>query len=154
MNPELDTNTQIDQPAILERAGFGDRFFAAFVDGIILNLTMRLVVLFLIPIVIKDQYYGNILSVSVTVLAVLIYYAILPSKRNGQTYGKKWNNIKVVDLDGNDLSMGHFVVREFVARVIPVLIGYWWDLTYLLALTNEKRALHDIITRTQVVKVK
>jgi len=88
-----------------------------------------------------------------------MYYAY---KNKGQTLGKKWNKIRIVRLDGNNLSFGHFVIREGVKLgmliVAPILFGYLgvliWLSTYLLALTKNRRALHDIIAGTQVIKVK
>ena len=88
------------------------------------------------------------------------YFAGYAYKKGGQTFGKRWNKIKVADSNGDNLSITHFIVREFIARGIPIvgvlLVGNWsnlWILTYFLALTKDRRALHDIIAGTQVIRV-
>ncbi len=144
----------------VERAKFGDRFFAAFVDNIIIRIPLRIAFVFLLPQW-SNPYFGLFFTVCVELIVVLAYFAVFAYSRKGQTWGKRWNKIKVVDLEGNDLTLGHFIVREFVARGIPVaasiffgLYANLWLLTYLFALTKDRRALHDIIAGTQVIKVK
>lgn len=63
-----------------------------------------------------------------------------------------------MDLAGKDLTFYRFIVRELIARGLPIIgfyfygyISYIWYFTYLLALTKERRALHDIIAGTQIV---
>jgi len=141
--------------APIERAKFSDRFFAAFVDNIIIVVPYRLIGLF------GMAYHPLVFGLIIPLLLTLAYYAIFAQKNNGQTLGKKWNRIKVVDSNGNDLTMVHFLVRECIARgIIFVLIlfigmySYLWYLTFLFALSNERLALHDIIARTQVIKLR
>ena len=152
-------NVVVEQTIRVERAKFGDRFFAAIVDNIIVKIPLTVVFMFLIPLW-ANPYFGLFFAVCVELAVTLLYFAVFAQRRGGQTWGKRWNKIMVTDLEGTGLTLGHFIVREFVARGIPVVasvfFGWWanlWVLTYLLALTNNKRTLHDIITGTQVVTV-
>lgn len=68
--------------------------------------------------------------------------------------------MRIANLDGDNLSLGHFVIRDLVKNgtvlIATIFIGYYsmlWLATYLLALTKDRRALHDIIAKTQVIKV-
>lgn len=153
----LNQESEIEQANIVvpsERAQFADRFFASIVDGVIVNTPLRLIQIFLIK--------SLPLLFAVTVSVYVWYFAYYPYTHNGQTFGKKWLRMKMVRLDGNNLSFGHLVVREiaksgivFISSLIFGTFGYLIGLsTFLLALTNNRLALHDIIARTQVIKVK
>lgn len=161
MEPSV-SNTEVIEtathPILTERAKFGDRFFAVVVDNIIVRVPLRIAFVFLLPL--WDPYFGLFFAICVELVIVLLYFALFAHHRNGQTWGKSWNKVKVTDMQGNDLTLGHFVVREFVARGFPIVASIFfglyanlWLLTYFLALSKDRRALHDIITGTQVIKV-
>lgn len=163
MEPVVDTtekSVELLELVSIERAKFGDRFFASFVDNIIVRIPLRIAFIFFIPLW-SNPYFALFFTVSVELAVTILYFAVFAQRKDGQTLGKKWNKIKVTDLQGYDLTLGHFIVREFVARGITIIASIFfgltanlWLLTYLLALTKDKRALHDIITGTQVIKVK
>ena len=154
---ELNQKSEIENVNIkapYERAQFVYRFTAYFVDGMVCRFLSKL-----ITTVLPQPYskYDLIL-----ILIVYIgYFSYYPYKNSGQTLGKKWNRVRVVDLEGNNLPLWHLVIRELVRISIFIIafkiFGYWGILigfsTYLFALTNDKRALHDIVARTQVIKV-
>jgi len=157
INPEVQVEDRSIQ-TVFERAKFSDRFFANIVDGVIVVTPLRLVHLGLT--VLLNTTYVPLLYFFILLLVYFWYFSYFPYKNNGQTLGKKWLKIRIADLDGNNMSLGHFVVRDLVkngtATVLSIFFGYagmLWVLTYLLALTKDRRALHDIIARTQVVKV-
>lgn len=160
MEPVITNLNEVIENVPLEKATFGDRFFAAFVDNLIVRIPLRIAFIFLMPLW-SNPYFALFFAVAFELVITLLYFAIYAQNKHGQTLGKKWNKVKVTDLNGNELTLGHFIIREFVARGIPVVASIFfgltanlWILTYLSALTNEKRALHDILTGTQVIKVK
>ena len=153
-------NAVVEQKAQVERAKFGDRFFATIVDNIIVKIPLTVVFMFLLPLW-ANPYFGLFFAVCVELVVTLLYFGVFAHRRGGQTWGKSWNKVKVTDLEGTNLTLGHFIIREFVARGVPVVASVFfrqwanlWVLTYLLALSKNKRALHDLITGTQVIKVK
>jgi uncharacterized RDD family membrane protein YckC len=158
---KINTESQVENPSIqtiFERAKFGDRFFASMVDGIIVVTPLRLVE-FILTVLIQS-WYVSLINVFIVLLVFFWYFSYFPYKNNGQTLGKKWLKIRIANLDGNSMSLGHFVVRDLVKNgiliVLQIIFGYagtLWALTYLLALTKDRKALHDIIARTQVLKV-
>lgn len=157
-----------------ERAVFSDRFFAFIVDSIILFVVLKLTqVVFSLLLSISQKYCGHEWNIalnraapfvlySVFIVLTLAYFAVYAYKNNGQTLGKKWNGIKVADLTGNNLTLNRFLFRELVARGLTVFgflshFGFSptpWHLSYLSALGKNKRALHDYLAGTMVVKVK
>ena len=155
--PEKSTLEEKDQ---FERASFGDRFFALLVDNIIIYIILNLCVLItmkLLPVL----YWYKPVVVCIMLIPVLGYFAVYAQRNGGQTIGKRWNNLKVVDLNGNDLTLSRFLWRELIARglvsfgamsIIGIILNPWF-LTYLPALNKNKRTLHDILAGTQVVKL-
>lgn len=154
------TNKPESLAPVLERASFSDRFFSLMVDNIIMYAVLK--VLQILTSKLWPALYDNLaIIMSIMLAAVLGYFAVYAWKNGGQTVGKRWNQVKVVDLAGSQLTLGRFLFRELVARgpavfgmfgIITMLLNPWY-LTYLLALTGEKRSLHDIIAGTQVIKV-
>lgn len=149
-----------DQTA--ERAKVGDRFFAALADYIMVRLPLRLAFVFAAATsLIRPSLYYGLLYLLLDLILTQAYFAVFAHRRKGQTIGKKWNRIKVVDMEGKDLTLGTFMTREFAARGLPILLSLLseelasaWIFTYFLAFTKERRALHDIIAGTQVIKVR
>lgn len=65
------------------------------------------------------------------------------------TWGKKLFNIKVVDEDGERLSLSHSVKRNLakVVSIVPVFIGFIW-----VFFDSKNRGLHDKIANTRVIQ--
>jgi uncharacterized RDD family membrane protein YckC len=161
LNMENDDETQTNM-----NASFGDRLFASIIDIVIINGFLRLL---LIPIVgvinnTPNNVYQNILGVVIILLIQFLvylgYFAVFAYYRNGQTLGKKLLKIKVVSLEGEDLSLNKFLFRELVARGVLTLgvlligkLANLWYLTYLRALSKDSMALHDLVAKTKVIKL-
>lgn len=160
---ELEYNN-IPVQSVYPRANFSDRAFAFIVDGVIVIMIPRLLSLILgglIGTTLVFNMYSTIviraLLVLVSLLIPLWYFSFYQYKHNGQTLGKRWNKVKVTDLQGNDVNLSRFVFRTLIA-LVPLTIGgslgYLWLLTYLPAMGKERRALHDYIVGTQVISIK
>lgn len=92
---------------------------------------------------------------------VWIYFVYIPVKMPGQTIGKKLLKIKVVTRGGDDLTPKQYFQRDFVMKfllsaftqgVVVVFNGIL--LTYQCIRKQELRALHDMLVKTQVVRIK
>jgi uncharacterized RDD family membrane protein YckC len=77
-------------------------------------------------------------------LAGLMVYQVLLLVRTGQTLGKKWLRIKVVRLDGGQVSFGAHVLRGLV-------LGLLGPFTAVLLFRGERRCVHDLAAETKVV---
>jgi uncharacterized RDD family membrane protein YckC len=76
-------------------------------------------------------------------------YNVILHAMFGQTVGKMVVNIRVVQLDGHSLSWGIAVIRYLGEWVSMLLFG----IGYLMAgLRADKRALHDLLAGTRVVR--
>ncbi|WP_416327574.1 RDD family protein [[Eubacterium] hominis] len=128
------------------------------------------------------SYYGFIAG-GLSLLFALFYYVYVPLKvHKGQTYGKKFMDIKIVKLDGSDVDAKTMLKREALGRFIleaslVSIGGYLFQLvtlatqidlvmpltcvsavlcilSMLLAIKSDsKRMLHDYIGKTKLVTV-
>lgn len=137
--------------SIVEYAGFRRRFFAYFIDAIIVNIFV-----FIIGFVFEYMYgfsAGKVEGVDVTglILGILvgwIYYAGMESSSSQATIGKSAIGIIVTDLNGNRISFGVATVRHF-AKIISALIlsiGF-----LMIGFTEKKQGLHDMIAGCYVI---
>ncbi|HBL52151.1 MAG: hypothetical protein A3D24_01135 [Candidatus Blackburnbacteria bacterium RIFCSPHIGHO2_02_FULL_39_13] len=127
--------------------GFGRRFIAALIDGIIITVFS-----FLVGIVLglAGANAQGALSYAVGLLLGIGYYVFYQSSA-GQTLGKKVLGIKVVDAQGNKPTAITFFLREIIGKAVSgIILG----IGYLMVLWDgKKQALHDKIASTYVVRV-
>lgn len=121
-----------------EYAGFWIRFVAYLVDAILIG-TINSLLLFFIP--------------SLTFLVYLIFpiYFIYLTGTSGQTIGKKLLDIKVVNTSGEVIGIPQSIFRY----VMYLVSGFILSIGFIMAAFDEKkRALHDRVVKTYVIKVK
>jgi uncharacterized RDD family membrane protein YckC len=133
-------------------AGWGYRFAAALLDGLIVGVPLVAIVIAIDPA----------LGILIGVTATLTYYPLLmmrDGQTNGQTLGKQIVGIRVILDSGEPFTYGMAVLREFVIKyllfgvvggfflAIPTLLNYLWPLW-----DDQNRALHDMLASTHVVQ--
>ena len=98
----------------------------------------------------KGLFAATVFSWQIIFLVVSwLYFALLESGKKQSTWGKRLLCIKVVDEDGKRIGFAHATGR-FFAKLISYFIFY---IGFIMAgFTNRKRALHDMIASTYVVK--
>jgi uncharacterized RDD family membrane protein YckC len=150
-------NNNIPGQPVYPRAKPSDRFFAFAVDWVIAMMIPYFLHLGLNGLLsaanLMNQYF-MILTVVAVALIPLWYFSYFQYKNQGQTLGKKWNKIRVVDLQGNDVRLSFFFYRTLIAFAPLLVLGYLWMLAYLVVLGKEQRALHDYAIGTQVISLK
>ena len=138
----------------LNLAGIWPRFVASFVDGLILQAVQ-----FVVGLVIglmagaastMEQGVGLAGLNMLLVLAISFSYEAFFLASKGATPGKMVMKIRVVRPDGSPSSMGQAWGRTLGKQVsaLILMIGYlmaFWD--------EEKRALHDRMAGTRVIKL-
>jgi uncharacterized RDD family membrane protein YckC len=152
----------------MERAGFGIRLGAYILDSIILGI-LSWIISFVVgiaglrvtqpPVVdpatgmpMFSPEYWRTMSVSLLINLVIwfIYYVVISVLMNGQTIGKKLTRIRIVRLNGERVSWARMFVREFFGKLISTIILF---IGFLMALGSSRRALHDYIAGTVVVRL-
>ncbi len=139
---------------VQQYAGFGARFAAAFLDGLIvagINFGVGFAIGFGYVVVSGNRDTGAAQVVATLIGYVLawLYEAIQESSAAQATIGKRALGIVVTDMSGQRISFGRATGRHFGKYIsaIILLIGY-----IMAAFTEKKQALHDIMAGTLVVK--
>jgi uncharacterized RDD family membrane protein YckC len=122
------------------RAGFWQRFAAAFIDGVILGI-----INVILSIALKGA--GSVLALVVTI----VYFTYFEGSRRGQTPGKSALGIRVISFDGSgSIGYGRAFIRWIGRYVsaIPIFLGYFWMLW-----DRENQCWHDKFASDVVVPV-
>jgi len=95
-----------------------------------------------------EYQYFNIYNAT-SFLLNWLYFALLESSAKQATWGKQAMGIKVVRIDGRQLTFLRASLRYFskIISGVTVFVGY-----IMAAFTARKQALHDIIADTLVLK--
>jgi len=143
-------------PGTLRYAGFWIRFVAKFIDNIIVGLIGMLFYAAAIFMFFLDE---RMLMSPLRIVALMLVYVLQISfsiaystffvGKFGATPGKMALSLTVVNPDGSKVSYMKAFGRFFAEMIsgITLLIGY-----IMAAFDNEKRALHDRICSTRVIR--
>ncbi|MFS0645551.1 RDD family protein [Siminovitchia sp. 179-K 8D1 HS] len=140
---------QHDYSATWQYGGFWMRFWAYLLDllviaginGILIKPVFRLFDLSL-------EASGIFTPINMATAAVFYLYFVVMTKYFGQTLGKMVFGLKVVPLNGNSLSWGTVIFREWIGRYISAT----FQILYIIAaFTPKKQALHDLFADTTVI---
>jgi uncharacterized RDD family membrane protein YckC len=155
-----------DPPAAVETArpgGFWIRFIAYLIDGLIMTAAAAVLAgLFVVVVLIAGQSFDReepspfvvfaaVLLVVALIVVNWLYEALMTSSPRAATVGKMAFGLRIVRFDGAPLSFGRATGRHFAKYVltpmVPLFIGY-----LLAAFTSRKRALHDMVADTLVIR--
>jgi uncharacterized RDD family membrane protein YckC len=153
------------QPGEFVYGNFWPRFCAKFIDGILLGVIGAIINVILGMLILgKANYFAGLVAAAGTskafqyqVISNLIgvilgvSYGWFFISRFSATPGKMAMGLKIVRPDGSQLSTGRIIGRHFAEWLsgIILLIGY-----IMAASDPERRALHDRICDTRVIKAK
>lgn len=142
-------------PGALNYAGFWIRFAAIFADGILTNI-----VTYIIAAVVgvgmgvggsDDPSTAAVAGVIGTMFSIVIpcAYETYMVGRFGATLGKMAAGIKVVSPDGSGITYLRAFGRYWAKALSGLILGIGY---FMAAFDDEKRALHDRLCNTRVVK--
>lgn len=124
----------------------------------------------------RELFLSTLISVVINVL----YFVVYPLYNGGQSFGKKYMDIKIVSNNGEEVNSNQLVLRYlFMNGIGSTIIGLCFvflvkDLTYvyiasilsflqfivaissifMVLYRNDKRSLPDLIAGTKVIEVK
>jgi uncharacterized RDD family membrane protein YckC len=142
-------------------AGFWIRFLARLIDGILLNIALLVVriplgISLFGPMRPRDPVEMMAIATATIVgglvsLVVSAGYEIFFIAARGATLGKMAVGIKVIRPDGAPISLGQSAGRYFAQwlSALTLMIGY-----IMAGFDVQKRALHDRICETRVIRVR
>lgn len=131
--------------------GFGRRFLAMMIDGVIVVIVSFILALLLGMI---DLFFGRgILSWNLIIVVVMLIFSIFYFTGNwvqtsGQTLGKLLLNIRIVNRDGSPLTSGKLFLRYlgYIISGLPASLGFIW-----VGIDRQRRGWHDIVAKTQII---
>ena len=132
--------------------GFWIRVVAYLIDAILLTIVYGIVARLLgIDIFESDWRHYDPLDNLLSLVIGWLYFALLESSERGATVGKMVMGLRVVTSDGQRLSFMNATGRYFakILSAIILFIGF-----IMVAFTDRKRGLHDIIAGTLVIKTR
>jgi len=159
-NPYQAPSANVAEPVEEALASRGERFLAAFIDGIILLAIM-------LPVMFATGYFERMRNGDTAAISVLLGYAFAgflvflivqgwPLSQTAQTWGKKIMGIRIALLDGTQPAFGTLILKRYlpvhVAGSIPVLGTVLTLIDVLLIFRAERRCGHDLIAGTQGLK--
>lgn len=141
-----------------------DSFLAYFIDGIIVSVPSY-IILFIIntvfvagsvaadPYMTQEEYMVTYMTLAflptmlITLIISVLYYGLLTASKMQGTLGKKILGLKVVNEQGERITIGQGIGRYF-AYILSGIIFY---IGFIMIAFGEKKGLHDIICKTRVV---
>lgn len=154
----------IVQPGEMRYAGFWVRFLAKFLDGLLLWIPNTVIALgwsivFFGRMLFAPQlnqfepglWFGYQAVVFLTNTLVATTYQWFFLTRHGATPGKMALGLKVVRSDGSAITGGRAIGRYFSELLSAMILGIGY---IMAAFDDEKRALHDRICDTRVIRTK
>lgn len=150
---ELQKLQQGDAAPQLNYGGFWIRFAATFMDGIVMMPVILLSYFFVLPkLVVAAQGTESLGTQLLLQLGYFLFqaaYKIFFTGRYGATPGKMIAGLKIVREDGSPIGYGLAALR-FLAEIVSALIFYIGYI--MIAFDVQKRALHDRLCNTRVVR--
>jgi uncharacterized RDD family membrane protein YckC len=130
-----------------------ERFFALLIDTLImLFLWIALAFLLLNLFALRSEFLAQVFS-TFPLWFTALYALSCEAFLDGQTFGKRSQNIKVVRIDGKPISFG-----DLVLRAVLLLIDYLLTLgalgALLISTTDRRQRLGDMAAGTTVIRIR
>lgn len=125
-------------------AGFWIRLAASILDSILITGTI-----FIIAALIGLD--GTVRE-GLDAILNLLYGLLIPVIWYGYTVGKRLCGIRIIKMDGSNVSIGTMLLRVIVAGFVYVItlgIGVIVS-AFMVAFRKDKRSIHDLIAQTYV----
>lgn len=144
-----------------EPVGLFRRFAAIFYDFLMLIAVLIMagflakIIGFLPPVLIDDQprdlmFWVLKISFNLYIYLICYFFFVYPWMKNGQTLGMQAWKIKVVNLDGSNLSYKAASIRFFVALLSCLILGFgFWRALF----DKQKFTWHDVFSKTRLIKI-
>jgi len=140
------------QPQIIYRyGGFWIRAVAAVIDGLVLSLACAVIGgITGLDFFSSDPDNFDLTAAAIELTMGWLYEALMTSSERGATLGKMAVGLRIVTDDGQRMSFLRATGRYFAKFVSAFTLGIGF---IMAAFTDRKRALHDMIAGTLVIKV-
>lgn len=141
----------VAQPSAIYRyGGFWIRVVAALIDGIVLTIFFAVIgAVSGLDFFSSDPEHFDFRASAIQIAINWLYEALLTSSERGATLGKMAVGLRIVTEQGARLSFLRATGRYFAKYVSALILGIGF---LMVAFTDRKRGLHDMIAGTLVIK--
>ena len=150
---EASNSAPLDPPAV-EYAGFWRRLGASLIDQFIMQIPyiLAIPIILVVGIFVPQSWVKTAMIWAFLIaylVAYLLYGPLMESSRRQATLGKEALGIMVTDKDGKRVSFGRAFGRN-LGKVVSAILYYAGFI--MIAFTEKKQGLHDIMAKCLVVK--
>ena len=103
-----------------------------------------------------NLFINSIVSGGIVLIFIIFYCVIIPYLFKGQTIGKKFFRIKIVKIDGSNVSLGTLFVREIIGKILVDFICLGTAVIadgFVLVNSENHLTFYDVLASTMVVDV-
>lgn len=129
-------------------AGLGIRTLATFIDVVIMSCLMLVPEIFFFSFNFNDIGY-NSYRFLLAILVWIVYHVAFDSNASQATPGKRLFKLKIIDLNGNKMSIARALFRSLAVfiSIVPIGLGIWY-----ISTDPKKQGWHDLISGSYVIK--
>lgn len=106
---------------------------------------------------IRAMIFWFIALLVVSLLAQILFFALIPIWTNGQTLGKKMLKLRAVHEDGRYLSTGAQLLRGLVGVILLAFVTSnmtMWISAVMILVTDKRQGIHDYMASSVVISEK
>lgn len=104
----------------------------------------------LIPLNNRAPWEIDFLKQAVSLIVFTSYFTLSYWYTNGRSIGKKWLGLQVVSEDGIEFTFRRAFTRSLAYQVSYIILGLGFALAFI---RDDKKCLHDLISKTKVISV-
>ncbi|MCP4261903.1 MAG: RDD family protein [Planctomycetes bacterium] len=139
-------------------AGIGSRFIAGFLDNLLIVLMYFVLFILLLAVGFNLRDFRNSSTAGIWLLTLIIlvafaiywgYFVLFEMWTNGQSPGKKYAKIRVVQVEGGGITFSSIAIRNLL-RVVDA-IGFYAIAGIVMFVTKKMQRLGDLAAGTVVI---
>ncbi|MEJ7739125.1 MAG: RDD family protein [Chitinophagaceae bacterium] len=126
-------------------AGLGERIVGWIIDWLILGAYLFI----MLTIFMSSGILGGMMTF--ITIPIFFYDLTMEVFMNGQSIGKRVMNIKVISLDGNQPTLGQYLIR-WLMRLVDIAVTIGSVAFISIAVSEKKQRLGDMVAGTTLIK--
>lgn len=159
----IDIKTTQNVTIQYELASLRDRFFAIFIDFIIVFTASFLIIIFLSSLISSAEvgrtgeegssgFALQILMGLLPIVGFMVYQFLSELITSGQTWGKKALGIKTIRLDGKEASISDYLLRA-IFHLVDTFFSFGVIAALLISASVKRQRFGDLTANTTVVRL-
>ena len=133
-----------------EVASISNRALAYIIDGLIIGAWLFVCLFIVIAALDGEPGPGFFVALTIIVLPALFYHLVMEVTMDGQSIGKRAQQVRVVRMDGGQPTVGQYLLR-WLLRPID---GFYYLGLVVILINGKGQRLGDLAAGTTVVSLK